>query len=298
MNSFLNTRVSNLRSRTEAHSLSRQFSEVFANSATDVYVLQAHEFSELWLQKQLSEGKSEQQAKASFESVVGFGSDLVREHSSTISSVAVLSALAADMRRSGSIFATYRNVRRGQFDYIIFQGNPDLRKHIKPRIFFQNNPTMIKLGVGKAAAGAMLRGGLLLTIIVSPAMRTFEWLFGSGRSSIESVLGNVATDVVKASIAAAAGYAVMAPLAAAPVAIAVLPLAVGIVVGVAVGAGLNYLDNRFGITDQIIDAMIAKKEDWLERTSAERRQFFYYLFSSEGGLRFIQRMTPGSGFRY
>lgn len=90
----------------------------------------------------------------------------------------------------------------------------------------------------------------------------------------------------------------MAPLAAAPVTIAVLPLAAGIVVGLAVGAGLNYLDNRFGITQQLIEAMIMKREEWLYKTEVERRQFFYYLFSSQGGLRFIQRMSPVQNFRH
>lgn len=64
------------------------------------------------------------------------------------------------------------------------------------------------------------------------------------------------------------------------------------------GFGFHFLNKQFGVTQRLVDAMIARREDWLHRTAVERRQFFYYLFSSEGGLKFIRRMSPGQSFRY
>lgn len=298
MASLLNTSVSELRKSTESNALRKQLSEAFADNQADVYVMQANELTEIWLQTQLGQGKSEEEANTLFEKLTDLSIYVVREHTSTISSGAVLSKLASDMRRSGSIFGTYRQVRHSGFEFIVFQGRPALRKYLRSGSYHMKSPTLVKLGIGKAAAGAMLRSGLLLTMVISPAIRSLEWLMLDRHGTIEAVLGNISTDLVKGALSAAAGYYAMATFAGTALTVAVLPLAAGIAAGLIIATTLNILDENFGITDKIVAALIEKRQDWLIQTAPTRRQFNYYLFSTEGGLKFIEKMIPGQRFGY
>lgn len=302
MSSFLpGTSAAQLRNEAIEQRLTVELSREFRENQHDVFALQDHELAELWVLEEKARGFSDDEIALKFHDLTGVALDLVREHAATATSIATLSKLAADMHRSGSISGRYRHTRLHGFSFIVFQGNPRLRRHLQRHIFVPNSPTLIKLGVGRAAAGAMLRSGVVFTLVLSPAIRSIEAFLSENEAVIESVLANVAADIVKATISGAAGYFAMTALsttASAAGVVAVVPLAAGIIVGIVIGASLNMIDTHFGITDRIAEALVQRREDWLLATERSRRDFFYYLFSTEGGLRFIQRFSRQSAIRF
>lgn len=88
------------------------------------------------------------------------------------------------MHRSGNIFGGYRVIKSEGQDFLLFSGKASMRKYLNSRMFAANDPRLVKLGVGRMAANAALKSG----VILSPAIRSFEGFFGDNQKSIESVL--------------------------------------------------------------------------------------------------------------
>lgn len=86
-------------------------------------------------------------------------------------------------------------------------------------------------------------------MILSPVVRTLEWLFVDQRKSLESVLAHISTDIVKGIVAAGAAYFVGGVLPAIVTAAgfsvaAIIPIGVGIAVAIATGLALGGLDDN------------------------------------------------------
>ena len=280
--------------------LRKQLSEEFGMNRADVYVLTPEELKEVWQNHELSNGKTRAETDSLFEEITG----LINSHTGTVLSASVLMKLAEDMHRSGNIFGGYRDIQKEGKDFLLFSGKASFRKHLNARMFAANDPRVIKLGVGRMAANAALKSGVVLAFIISPTIRTIEWLFSDQHKSIESVLSHISTDLVKAAISGLTGYlatvATAAFLGASVVAVA--PLAVGIAVGIFIGSVLNSFDEDSEITKKLTEAMVAVRKDW-EKSARElradweetKRGLFYYLFTTEGQIQFMREFT-GAGY--
>lgn len=276
--------------------LKDQLNEEFGANQSDVYVLSAEETTRLWIAEKKNRGSSDEELQEKFEKITG----LVLDHTGTALSSAVLVKLGAEMHRSGNIFGGYRVIHREGNPFIVFGGKASLRRHLNSRVFAANDPRVIKLGVGRLAANAALKSGMVLSFFLSPVIRGVEWFFTDHHSTIESVLGHISTDLVKASVSALVGYIATVGVAAFMGAsiVAVAPVAAGIVIAIAVGTALNILDNSFGITQRMSESLIAIRGEWsaaAQRNRVEwqraKRDLFYYMFSTEGQLEFIRRFT-------
>lgn len=182
-----------------------------------------------------------------------------------------------------------------------------MRKHLNARMFAANDPRVVKLGVGRMAANAGLKSGIVLAFILSPAIRSVEWLFGDNHKSIESVLAHISTDLVKASISGLVGYLATVGTAAVFGAsvVAVAPLAAGIAVGIFIGSALNAFDEESGVTQKVTEVLVSVRAQWeisAKRNRAEwertKRDISYYLFTTEGQIEFMQKFTGGYGSYY
>lgn len=117
-------------------------------------------------------------------------------------------------------------------------------------------------------------------------------------------MAHIATDIAKGFIAAGAAYFIggvlpaVASMAGFAVA-AVIPVGVGIAVAIAAGFALNALDERYGITEKITEALVASRKDWVIATERVSREFHYYFDTPEGNLEFIRRfMGAGGSYGY
>lgn len=260
------------------------------------------------MNSQRSSGMSDQNIGASFENITGYTLTAVRDHTGTIASSVVLVRLAVDMHRSGKFFGTYRTIQRHGQTMIVFSGYPGLRRFLTAPTYGLSNPKVIRMGVGIAAAKSALKQGATLTLILSPVVRTLEWLFVDQRKSLESVLAHISTDIVKGIVAAGAAYFVGGVLPAIVTAAgfsvaAIIPIGVGIAVAIATGLALGGLDDKYKVTEKLVEALVSCREDWItsiEKTQRDieraKRDFNYYFGTTRGSLDFIHRIFGGGGW--
>ena len=258
----------------------------FKENQHDIYVQDSREFVELWVAEQRSKGKSQQQIESSFEEITGgklaealeqagraFGSNII----SATKDSKMLVALAGEMKRSGSILGRYYIDTRGGKPYVIFKGRAGLRKILTGTRYLATNTKVMNLGVGGKALRASARGGFFVSVIFSVTLNSVDWML-KDEFRWTNWIANVSTDIVKAVISGAAGYAAGMYFAGTAATIAILPLGAAIVAGIVVAGALYALDNHFGITKAIIDH--------LERTEKnvknEIRDGFYYIIQSTG----------------
>lgn len=270
------------------HPFTRQveLETAFKENQHDIYVQNCREFIELWVAEQKNKGKSPQQIEAAFEQITGnkltdameqagraFGSNVI----SVAADSKMLVALAAEMKRSGSILGRYYIDTRGGKQYVIFKGRPGLRKTLTGTRYLATNTKVMKIGVGGQALRASARGGFIVSVIFSVSLNSIDWVL-KDEFRWTNWIANVSTDLVKVVISGAAGYAAGMYFAGAATTIAILPLGAAIVAGIVVAGALYVLDNHFGITKAIIDH--------LERTEKsvknEIQDGFYYIIQSTG----------------
>lgn len=266
--------------------------EEFDSNQVDLYALQANELAGIWVNMKKKKSQlTDAEIEDAFETLTGYSLTAVREHGSTVSSSVVLAQLATDMRRSGSIFTTYRVVQHEGRKFIVFNGKPELRKYLTGTRYTLKNPKIISMGVGKAAMKNLAKGSILFTLVASPATRTIEWLFANKQAELESVLAGISTDIVKAVISTGLAYfsgSLIATLSGGAV-IAVAPLTFSIVTAVAVGFTLNKLDKKLGITEKLADAIAERSSQWEQSIKSVRQDSTYFLETVPGQMEFMQR---------
>ena len=194
----------------------------------------------------------------------------------------------------------YKIIQREGKQLIVLSGYAGLRRYLNALVYGLSNPKVVRMGVGLSAANAALKSGALLTLILSPATRTAEWLFVDQKQTLESGLAHIATDIVKGFVAAGAAYfiggALPAVVSMAGFAVtAVIPVGLGIIVAIAAGFALNAIDERYGISEKIAEALVESRKDWVITTERVSRDFHYYFDTPQGNLEFIRRFMGGGG---
>ncbi|MBW9107859.1 hypothetical protein [Paraburkholderia phenoliruptrix] len=166
----------------------------------------------------------------------------------------------------------HKNV--GERTYVVFTGNPRLRKLVTAARYGVQNEKVLTIagGAGTAASGAAAawegsKGAFkkagLIALIFTITLDTAEWLHdyedigpdGKRKKDIADLLGKIGIDLAKAGLSAAiASVAVGAAVAllAGTVALPVAAIVVGtIVVAIAVGYGLDWLDKKTHATEHV-----------------------------------------------
>ncbi|WP_372627911.1 hypothetical protein [Arsukibacterium sp.] len=273
--------------RPHPHTSRTQLETAFKENQHDVYVLNTQEMIRLWDAEQRSKGKSPQQISEMFEKITEtpFAEQLEvygREFGGTAiaasSEVRVLTALAMDMKRSGSIFGRYYVKVSGGKQYIVFKGRAGLRQVLTGTRYLASNTKIMSMGVGGKALKSSAKGGFLISVLFSVTINTLSWLFAD-EFRWTDWLATISTDIVKAVIASAAGYAVGA-IAATLTTIAIVPLVLGLVMAVGTAWLLFEIDQHFGITNALIKHL-EQKEEKLKQDIASG---FYYVLSSTGAV--------------
>ncbi len=144
------------------------------------------------------------------------------------------------------------------------------------------------MAVGPAGQRAMASGGIIVTAVVSPAVRTFQWIFDD-EVTWRHLLVNVSMDMAKA-VAAAGAMVVVGTATAAATSIVIFPIIAGFIAAVVVGYSLSVLDSHLGINEALVDA----SERAQQELGSVRQQINYYLGSTRGQMEFIQRLSGGA----
>jgi len=300
--------INRARELAEERHLHASLKEQFAANQTDVYVLSVRELTDIWMKAQKARGKSDSEIESLYERITGFTLGAILDYTGPASDFVVLSRLGADMHRSGTLFAKYRVIQRQGQSLIVLSGYAGLRKHLTAPVYGIGHPKVIKMGIGQVSATRALKSGAVMTLILSPAVRTLEWLFTDELKTMEAMLAHIATDIVKGFIAAGAAYFSAGVLPAFAVSmgasvVAVIPVVAGIAVAVGATMLLNMVDNKLGLTEKLADALIQRKESWATAMEENRRKIEqtqreanYFFGSTRGNLDFIRRFTGFGGW--
>ncbi|WP_455843799.1 PAAR domain-containing protein [Pantoea agglomerans] len=163
---------------------------------------------------------------------------------------AITTALIISKLGSFSIKATYYVNHKGT-ELIKISGYPSVRKILTAPVFSIKNPKIVDLGIGKYGMAMSIVEGARLTFYVAAAYRTLDFILND-ETSLAQFLGRFSTDIIKIGIASGLSWAVGAG------AVAYLPLlAAPLVVVVGCGFlavwGLNTLDDKFKVTDALVN---------------------------------------------
>ncbi|ROQ28580.1 hypothetical protein [Gallaecimonas pentaromativorans] len=278
--------------------------QAFDSNNVDVYALNDAELLQLWMAIGQAKGKNRQQIESDFnaltslklaDAILAFGVN----YGSSVADGKVLAALATDMKRGGSILGKYQfKVANGK-RYIVFKGYSGLRRLITGTRYLSDNAKLMQLGITESGVVAGVKNGVksgvLITLVFSVTLNTIDWIFKDDYHW-SNWLGTLSTDITKAAIASTAGYLASAATVAASVAltgatIAVLPLAAGILVGVLVGVALNAVDEKFQITQSLINALDTAQrriQNSIDNNIAQAKRGMldgvYYLVHETGNL--------------
>jgi hypothetical protein len=166
----------------------------------------------------------------------------------------------------------------GERWYVVFTGNPRLRKYITAARYGVKNAKVLTMAGGagtlksglnaawEGSKGAFKKAGLV-ALIFTVALDTVEWLHdyqqvdvstGKRKKDFADLLAKIGIDLGKAGLSAAiasilvGGFVTIATAVAATVTFPVWGIAVGTVVAtIAIGYGLDYLDKKFDITPYV-----------------------------------------------
>ena len=194
----------------------------------------------------------------------------------------LMSKLLADLGYAGT--KAYVKYYGGK-PHIILKGYPGLRKILNASKYGVQNAKVVKMGLGKHGALNAAKGGGLLTIILVSTYRVIDF-FLNDATTLNQLIGTLATDVIKvgivtgASIATATGVAALGTAFSAGAAtgvvagliVAIGPLAAVIVVGIGVSFALSYIDDKYHLTDKIIVALDEISEKGIQGIIEEKKK--------------------------
>ena len=176
---------------------------------------------------------------------------------------------ALDIHKELGLGKYYEKTYNGR-RYIIFKGRPGLRQTLNGTRYRAMNPKVVDLGLGKRGVAKSAVRGTGAVILVFAAVNVLNYLLND-KFTLSHLIGNMATDVIKAVVSAGAGYMVASAIAGGATVIAVGPVLVGLAVGIGVGLFLDWADEKWGITDKLVAALqstgerIQKKADEVKR---------------------------------
>ncbi|WP_434745708.1 PAAR domain-containing protein [Candidatus Pantoea rara] len=194
----------------------------------------------------------------------------------------VTASMLINQLGSFSIKAT-TYVNHNGTELIKISGYPGVRKILNAPVFAAKNPKIVDLGIGKYGFAKSVVEGARLTFYVAAAYRTIDFILNDERSLAEFI-GSLATDVVKIGIVSVVtfvvGSVVVTPLIA-------FNLVIVIGVGFFAAWGLNKLDQKFGVTDKVVEYIDAAQQEFAEK-AREMEDGFWDLGSMLAGKMLIK----------
>ncbi|MEM7873181.1 PAAR domain-containing protein [Morganella morganii] len=148
-------------------------------------------------------------------------------------------------------------------ELIKLTGYPGIRKILNAPVFRLDNTRVVDLGIGKYGLAKSIIEGARLTFYVAAAYRTLDYILND-ETSLAKFIGSLATDVVKLGIASVISWGV-GSLAIAYVPFVAVPLVVVVGFGLFAAWGLNKLDDKFGVTDQVVAYLEAAQQEFIEK---------------------------------
>ncbi|MFS1907982.1 hypothetical protein BCU30_017725 [Vibrio lentus] len=148
-------------------------------------------------------------------------------------------------------------------EMIKLTGHSGLRRILTASYYRLDNPKIVQLGIGKYGLANSIKSGTVLTFYVAAGFRILDYILND-EVYLTTLIGSLATDIVKIGIASlVAGIAGAIALAATSFVAA--HLAAVVVVGTLAAFALNELDEHYGITPQVIELLEKAQQEAVEK---------------------------------
>ncbi|WDE09547.1 hypothetical protein [Thalassomonas haliotis] len=211
--------------------------------------------------------------------------------------VKALTALAAEMQRSGNMFSKYQVKTYSGKAHIIFKGYPALRQHLTGTRYLASNPKVIQLGVGKLGAMSSIKGGFIISLIVSAAFHSIEQLLDEEKTwhyfvagiSVDASIALGSTAIAGALVSMAVGTATMVTIG---------PLIAVVLIGSMIAYGANVLIDTNKLTLQFAHLLRQAETNFNGNISSVKNKINQiHKQSNEDPLGFMQRLFAIPQFR-
>jgi hypothetical protein len=204
-------------------------------------------------------------------------------YASTTLDTISLGKLLREMGISGR--ATIKSMPGGK-KYVVLSGYPGLRQTLTGTRYGIKNAKVVKLGIGPAGiAKSAIKGGGI-TIVLTVGADILQAVVND-EDLMTSKLGfTIVTDVGKAGIGAAIGYAA-SMLVAGTVSVAAAPVAAGIIVGV----GVSLLLDSVIPTEEIVAKMEEQRKKASRAIEDAGRTWNWVNTTPEGAMWFMRRFS-------
>lgn len=180
------------------------------------------------------------------------GVDLVSASAAAIDSAGVV-AMVKELGLSGRAYIKNVNGKA----YLILKGAPGQRAVLKGTRYLASNPKVSHIAISSKALARSAAKMNILAVVAYAGLRVVEALLKDGEDvNLVALLGTIASDVIKFSISAAAGFLAGAAIGAITT-VAAGPMIAAVLVGLAAGIVLDRLDRHFGLTEKLIKALEA-----------------------------------------
>lgn len=155
-------------------------------------------------------------------------------------------------------------------EMISLSGYSGLRRILTGTNYRLDNPKVVQLGIGKYGLANSIKSGTVLTFYVAAGFRIIDYILND-EVYLTTLIGSLATDIVKIGIASlVAGIAGAIALAATSFVAA--HLAAVVVVGTLAAFALNELDEHYGITPQVIELLEKAQQEAVEKGRELQRE--------------------------
>lgn len=151
--------------------------------------------------------------------------------------------------------------------YIIFKGNPRVRRVFKGTRYLATNPQVLSFGVGRLGVTDVLRKGGILTISLLVPFRIFQYIHDDEKTFLW-LAGSIGSDLLKVGIsglvagaAAAVSLKIFGTVAGGMVAVAAA--------GLFTSLALDQLDSQLDLTSRMIDEMEATLDQAVDHMDAQ-----------------------------
>ena len=260
--------------RTEAEK--QELRQTIKRNKHEVYILSLEEMDNVFKSNASSKYVKEQWGK--LKNKVEFSANYTAAGNDAM----LLAKLIGDLGYGG----TKAYIKRyGGNTHIILKGHPGLRKILTGTKYGIQNAKVIKMGLGKYGAVNAAKGGGVLTIILLSTYRVVDY-FLKDNSTLNTLIGTLATDVVKVGLATGASVIAGSSMAALGVALSsgaatgafvgaivvVGPLAAVIAVGLITSYVLSEADEKYRITENVIAVLDEIEEKGIRGIIDEKKQ--------------------------
>lgn len=134
--------------------------------------------------------------------------------------------------------------------HFVVKGNPAFKRAMANPVTI-TNPKVIAMGVGKSGALKAAKSGGLVSIVLMTMYRVADYALRD-EATLTQLVGHLATDIVKIGITVGVSLAAAQFGAMVGATVAIGPLVAVFIAGVGMTYLLDFLDNKYGITDKVI----------------------------------------------